>query len=71
MSNSIVFNQYETLPDIYKNEVNDFIEFLYSKKNDSEINKNIHKRNAFGILKGKIEITDELNDTLDDFKEYV
>lgn len=29
------------------------------------------KRNAFGILKGKIEISDDFDSPIDSFKEYI
>jgi hypothetical protein len=55
------------LPNDIKSEVMDFIEFLLTKKN-KEIKKKVPK---FGSAKGKIYISPDFDEPLDDFKEYL
>jgi hypothetical protein len=65
-----ILTQYEQLPDIYKQEANDFIEFLSNKANiNIEENKSL-KRNVFGSLKGKIKMSDDFDAPIAEFKEY-
>lgn len=55
------------LPDDIKSEVNDFIDFLMTKKK-----KEIKKKTAkFGSLKGKVYMSPDFDEPLDDFKEYM
>jgi hypothetical protein len=56
-----------SLPNELKNEVNNFIDFLMSKK---KIKKN-EKKPKFGCAKGKIFISEDFDEPLDDFKEYM
>ena len=50
-----------------KSEVNDFIDFLLSKKKKQiKINKP-----QFGCLKGQIYMSPDFDEPLDDFKEYM
>lgn len=56
----------ESLPPNLKKEVNDFIDFLISKSKTTE------KKNAkFGSAKGKIKMSDDFDEPLDDFKDYM
>ena len=55
------------LPSDLKSEVNDFIDFLLSKR-EKEIEKKTPK---FGCAKGQIYISPDFDEPLDDFKEYV
>lgn len=66
-----ISTQYEQLPDNYKQEANDFIEFLFSKANHSKIKKQPLKRNGLGSLKGKIKMADDFDAPLEDFKDYI
>jgi hypothetical protein len=70
---SSILAQYEKLPDYYKQEANDFIEFLFSKTNQKQnkIEKKPLKRNGFGCLKGKIKMAEDFDAPLEDFKEYM
>ncbi|MBM2816242.1 MAG: hypothetical protein HW421_3004 [Ignavibacteria bacterium] len=71
MNSSQILLQYEQLPDAYKQEAIDFIEFLFSKSNQKKIEKKNHKRNAFGSLKGKIKMADDFDEPLEDFRDYM
>lgn len=50
-----------------KSEVNDFIDFLLSKKKK----KNHKKQPQFGCANGEIYTSPDFNEPLDDFKEYM
>ncbi len=56
-----------SLPDSMRAEVNDFVEFLVSKRG---IIKKSTKREA-GFLKGKIEMSADFDEPINDFKEYM
>jgi hypothetical protein len=71
MYSETILNHYEQLPDIYKQEANDFIEFLLSKTNQIEIKNRPLKRNAYGSLKGKIKMADDFDEPLEEFKDYM
>jgi len=55
------------LPDELKSEVNDFVDFLLSKKKN-EIRK---KQPIYGCAKGQIFISADFDEPLEDFKEYM
>ena len=38
---------------------------------DKTTHENNNRRTAFGYLKGKIDVPDDFNEPLDDFKEYM
>ena len=56
----------KSLPDDLRSEVNDFIDFLL-KNNDNKTKSDT----GFGCLKGKIEMKDDFDEPLEDFKEYM
>lgn len=62
-----LYNKINFLPENLRSEVNDFIDFLLSKKpkKDKEVIP------QFGCLKGQIVIDDDFDAPLDDFKEYM
>jgi hypothetical protein len=66
-----ILTQYEQLPDNYKQEAMDFIEFLFLKVNKKKIEKKTLKRNAYGSLKGLIHMADDFDEPLEEFKEYM
>jgi hypothetical protein len=66
-----ILTQYEQLPDNYKQEAMDFIEFLFSKANKKKNGKKTLKRNAYGSLKGLIHMADDFDEPLEEFKDYM
>ena len=62
-----LYTKLNYLPTDLKSEVNDFIDFLLSKRK-KEIKKKIPK---FGCAKGQIYLSPYFDDPLDDFKEYM
>jgi hypothetical protein len=67
MTDVSLYTKINSLPEHLKAEVNDFIDFLISKKESGNRRKN---RKA-GFLKGKIEMSPDFDEPLDDFKEYM
>ena len=67
MTSISLYTKISSLPENLKDEANDFIDFLISKKKLS--GKKI-KRKA-GFLKGKIEMSQDFNKPLDDFNDYM
>lgn len=56
----------ESLPPDLKKEVNDFVDFLLNKS------KPATKKSAkFGSAKGKIKMSVDFDEPLDDFKDYM
>ncbi|MBX2915731.1 MAG: DUF2281 domain-containing protein [Cyclobacteriaceae bacterium] len=56
----------EFLPDDLKKKVNDFVDSLISNTP-----KDQKKTPKFGSLKGKIQLADDFDAPLEDFKEYM
>ena len=62
-----LYTKLNYLPSDLKSEVNDFIDFLLSKRK-VELKK---KQPQFGCAKGTIYISPDFDEPLDDFKEYI
>jgi hypothetical protein len=62
-----LYTKLNYLPTDLKSEVNDFIDFLLSKRK-KEIKKKTPK---FGCAKGQIYISPDFDEPLNDFKEYM
>jgi hypothetical protein len=65
-----ILAQYEQLPDLYKQEVEDFIEFLISKTYKKKT-INSKSRGGLGMSKGKYNMSKDFEEPLEDFKEYM
>ena len=61
-----LYNKISTLPSELKSEVLDFIEFLLSKR----IKDRAKKHPKFGSAKGKIDMSPDFDEPLEDFKDY-
>jgi len=66
MSDIELYAKLAELPDEFKKEAHDFVDFLKTKIADKEANK---KREA-GLAKGLIEMSDDFDEPLDNFKDY-
>lgn len=64
MKNEQIIDKYMKLPQELQNEVLDFIDFLINKNNLSIKDDNRTSRGGFGILKGKISISDDFEEPL-------
>lgn len=58
----------EKLPLEKQTEVEDFIDFLVSK---TQKESNPERKPVFGSFKGKIIMSEDFDEPLDDFKEYM
>jgi hypothetical protein len=67
MNSLNLYSKLETLPTNLKREVSDFIDFLVQKS--SQKRKKIIPQ--FGSAKGKIKMSPDFDEPLDDFKEYM
>lgn len=67
MTDIDIYKKITQLPSDLKKEADDFIEFLLSKKEKEE---SMPKR-PLGLAKGLIEMSDDFDEPLDDFKEYM
>jgi hypothetical protein len=62
-----LFTRLNYLPTDLKSEVNDFIDFLLSKRKK----ENKKKTPKFGCAKGQTYISPDFDEPLNDFKEYM
>ncbi len=67
MEHTKLHTKISTLPPNLKSEVNDFVDFLL-KKRKTEIKK---KKPKFGCAQGKIYMSPDFDEPLDDFKDYM
>jgi len=67
MNSLNLYSKLETLPTNLKQEVSDFIDFLVERS--SRKRKKVIPQ--FGSAKGKIKMSPDFNEPLDDFKEYM
>lgn len=67
MSSLSLYTKLETLPGNLKQEVSDFIDFLISKSSHKK--KRITPQ--FGSAKGKINMSPDFDEPLEDFKDYM
>jgi hypothetical protein len=68
MSDLDILIKLTSLPEHLKQEVNDFIDFLKSKKERSQSGKIVRQP---GLAKGLIVMSDDFDEPLDDFKDYM
>jgi ferritin len=67
-----IIKKLQTLPKELLSEVEDFIDFLKAKHGKPQINTVKEPKSAYGSAKGLVKyISDDFNEPLDDFKEYM
>jgi len=73
MTSLSLYTKIETLPPALKQEAKDFIEYLLEKTKKKSINSESQNQSkkAFGSLKGKISLSDDFDEPLEDFKDYM
>jgi len=69
MDVNVVIQKFTRLPDALKAEAEDFIDFLFAKAHKEQTEKHIRK--GYGSWKGQIEMSDDFDAPLEDFKEYM
>jgi len=67
MTHLQLYQQINMLPENLKMEVAQFIDFLLYKQKVQEK----PKKRQFGFAKGKISLSPDFNEPLEDFKEYM
>jgi hypothetical protein len=70
MLQELIISKIALLPVYYQQEVLDFSEFLFYKVNQKEHFEN-HSRGGFGSRKGDYIMTDDFDEPLEDFKEFM
>ncbi len=68
MTDLTLYQKITSLPDSVKKEVDDFIEFVIQKNKGEKESKNHPKA---GFLKGTFKVSDDFDEPLDDFKDYM
>ena len=70
MSDLTFLEKVKMMPPDYQQEVKDFIDFVWEKKMglSSEIDKN---ERIPGLLKGKMWMAPDFDETPEDFKDYI
>lgn len=66
--------QFEQLPQEIRRQVEDYIEFLlqkYKSNRDPGSPASNPRLSAFGLYEGKIKISKDFDEPLDDFSEYM
>jgi len=58
------------IPPAYQQEVEDFIDFILSKKKSTASDTHRSQRKV-GLLKGKLQMSDDFDGPMDDFKDYM
>ena len=69
MDNSTLFVKLNSLPENLKSEVLDFIEVLLTKTKKNKEDE-MKKRKA-GCMKGTFKMSDDFDEPLEDFKDYM
>jgi hypothetical protein len=68
MTDTLIIEKISSLPENLKMEALDFIDFLLSKKINT---KNNNKKRKFGFAKGDYVMSDDFDEPLECFKEYM
>lgn len=67
MSTTALLSEITALPPELRQEVEDFVAFLHTKKRQK---KRLQER-EFGYAMGKVKLAADFDDPLDDFKDYM
>jgi hypothetical protein len=68
MNDITIYTKLASLPDDLKKEVDDFVDFIKSKRKIVDQEK---KKRPAGLAKGLIHMKDDFDDPLEDFNEYM
>ena len=72
MSTATLEKKLAQLPEEKQKEVQDFIDFLLTKVQPKpEQNLDPNRKSGFGALKGMFVMSDDFDEPLEDFKEYI
>ncbi len=70
MSETVLLEKIKKLPEDSKEELYDFVDQL-EKKSKKEQERHGKIERAFGSLKGVFKMSDDFDEPLEDFKEYM
>lgn len=71
MTEQILINEIHTLPENLKQEVLHFVQFLKQKQTVEAENPQPRKKRHAGSAKGEIFMSDDFDEPLEDFAEYM
>ena len=69
MAQNQLLEKVRKIPPAYQQEVEDFIDFILTKKRVPSEKTEIPRK--IGLLKGKLQMADDFDAPLDDFKDYM
>ncbi len=64
-----ILEKIKMIPIAYQQEVEDFIDFIIEKKSNMKLLTNQGRK--LGLLKGKMKMSPDFDEPLDDFKDYM
>lgn len=70
MTDIQLYKEIESLPEDLKKQVSDFVAFLGQKVKSSSKKEKLQERKP-GSLKGKIHMSDDFDEPLEEFKDYM
>lgn len=68
MTDIDIYIKLTTLPDDLKKEVGNYIDFLKSK---TSVKESVKIKRKAGLAKGLVQMKDDFDEPLDDFKDYM
>ena len=68
MNDIDIYIKVATLPDDLKNQVGNFVDYL---KSTTQIKEQVKASRKAGLAKGLIQMKEDFDEPLDDFKEYM
>ena len=68
MNDIDIYIKVATLPDDLKSQVGDFVDYL---KSTNQIKEQVKTSRKAGLAKGLIQMKEDFDESLDDFKEYM
>jgi hypothetical protein len=71
MTSLTLYTQIEALPSKLKKEAKKLLEDMLENQANEKSKKSSIKKRAFGSLKGKIHLSEDFDNPLDDLKEYM
>ncbi|WP_262250003.1 type II toxin-antitoxin system VapB family antitoxin [Parapedobacter soli] len=69
MAQNQLLEKIRKIPPAYQQEVEDFIDFILTKTRVPREKRKIPRK--IGLLKGKLQMADDFDAPLDDFKDYM
>lgn len=71
MKDTIILTKIAMLPESMKDELDSFLDSLLEKSKENTIVKSTKKHPKAGFLKGTFKMSEDFDEPLEDFKEYM